>query len=139
LPRQARDKQNANSKSLRILPWCFRIAGEAQALLFSSKNMVDWRFVSVFFLNSRADDSLPPDAGQGDAIMTPDTFTFPTGEQAFIYLGKQNTRWVTGTATRKNGELSEFVEQGFGGNPTTGEKETRLFVRSMFLLRGIFA
>eukprot|EP01046_Picozoa_sp_COSAG06_P031852 COSAG06_NODE_3136_length_5804_cov_2.662752_7_plen_80_part_00 len=46
--------------------------------------------MSVFFLNSRADDSLPPDAGQGDAIMTPDTFKFPTGEQAFIYLGTFN-------------------------------------------------
>eukprot|EP01046_Picozoa_sp_COSAG06_P031851 COSAG06_NODE_3136_length_5804_cov_2.662752_6_plen_74_part_00 len=56
-----------------------------------------------------------------------------------LHTGKQNTRWVTGTATRKNGELSEFVEQGFGGNPTTGEKETRLFVGSMSLLRGICA
>ena len=32
--------------------------------------------------------------------MTPDTFTFETGEQVFLYLGQKNTRWVTGTATR---------------------------------------
>ena len=99
--------------------WGGDVPGKAQALLFSSKNLVDFRFVSTFYDNSRADDVLPPDAGQGHAIMTPDTFTFPTGEQAFIYLGQKNTRWVTGTATRENGELSKFVEKGFRGNPTT--------------------
>ena len=45
--------------------------------------------------------------------MTPDTFAFPTGEHAFIYLGRHNTRWITGNATRKDGELYQFMEQGF--------------------------
>ena len=77
--------------------WGGSAPGGAQALLFSSKNLVDWRYVSDFYLNSRSADALPLDAGQGHAIMTPDAFAFPTGEQAFIYLGQHNTRWITGT------------------------------------------
>jgi hypothetical protein len=68
--------------------WGGSAAGGAQALLFASKNLVDWWYVSDFYLNSRPADAEPPDAGQGHAIMTPDTFAFPTGEQAFIYLGQ---------------------------------------------------
>lgn len=43
------------------------MAGGAQALLFSSKNLVDWamRYVSDFYLNIRSSDAQPPDAGQG--------------------------------------------------------------------------
>ena len=102
--------------------WGADVSGGAQALLFASNNLVDWRYVSQYFLNSRVGDEQPLDAGQGGAIMTPDTFAFPTGEQAFIYLGQKNTRWITGTATRSaaGGEPEEFLERSFGGNPMTG-------------------
>jgi sucrose-6-phosphate hydrolase SacC (GH32 family) len=32
---------------------------------------------------------------------------------------QDNTRWITGNATRRGGELYQFVEQGFRGNPVT--------------------
>ena len=106
--------------------------GGGQALLFSSKNLVDWKYVSQFFLNSRAGNEMPPNAGQGSAIMTPDTFTFPSGEQAFIYLGQKNTRWITGNVTRgSDGDLEKFVERGFGGNPTTVQTRVLLGVASV--------
>ena len=99
--------------------WGADVTGGAQALLFVSNNLVDWRYVSQYYLNSRVGNQLPPDAGQGSAIMTPDTFTFPTGEQVFIYLGQKNTRWITGTTTRPvpGGEPEHFVERSFGANP----------------------
>ena len=84
---------------------------EPQALLWSSKNLVDWRFVSEFY-NGTADDYT--------AVMTPETFTFPTGEQAFIWLGTHNTMWVTGRATMKDAELYQFHEESVNGNPSMG-------------------
>ena len=92
--------------------WCGWAKGkEPQALLWSSKNLVDWRFVSEFYNGSRDDYT---------AVMTPETFTFATGEQAFIWLGSKNTLWVTGRASRRGGELHHFTEQRFNGNPSMG-------------------
>jgi sucrose-6-phosphate hydrolase SacC (GH32 family) len=92
--------------------WCqWQHGREPQALLWSSKNLVDWRFVSEFY-NGTLDDYT--------AVMTPETFTFPTGEQAFIWLGHPNTLWVTGTASMKDGELYKFHERPFNGNPSMG-------------------
>lgn len=53
-------------------------------------------------------------------MMTPETFTFPSGEQAFIWLGSRNTLWVTGRASRADGELHGFTEERLNGNPSTG-------------------
>jgi sucrose-6-phosphate hydrolase SacC (GH32 family) len=52
--------------------------------------------------------------------MAPETFAFPTGEQAFIWLGSNNTLYVTGTASRRRGELYQFTEQAFNGTPSMG-------------------
>ena len=40
--------------------------------------------------------------------------------QVYIYLGQDNTRWMTGAASRKDGELFEFQEQSVNGNPSLG-------------------
>jgi sucrose-6-phosphate hydrolase SacC (GH32 family) len=64
--------------------------------------------------------SLPGTGRVTQTVMTPETFTFPTGEQAFIWLGSANTLWITGTASIRDGELYEFHEQPFNGNPSMG-------------------
>ena len=77
--------------------WCgVMFDGPAITTLWSSKNMVDWRFISIYY-NGTLDDP-------GVAVMTPDTFTFPSGESAFIWLGSKNTLWVTGNSEQKDGE-----------------------------------
>ena len=43
--------------------WGGSAVNGSQALLFSSKDLVNWRYVSQFYLNSRA-PAAPVDAGQ---------------------------------------------------------------------------
>ncbi len=115
--------------------WCGWAAGrEPQALLFRSKNLVDWQFVSEFY-NGTQD--------QYTAVMTPETFRFPGGEQVLIWLGRDNTHWVTGHAVWERGgggdddddttnyegnhhhqdDQPRFVEASLGGNPSFGPED----------------
>jgi len=83
---------------------------EPQALLWSSKNLVDWRFIGEFYNGTRDDFT---------AVMTPDTFNI-NNTQVLIWLGSHDTLWVTGTTELKDGELYKFHEMSFGGNPSMG-------------------
>jgi hypothetical protein len=65
--------------------WCGFGAGKPQSLLFSSENLVDWQFKSVFwrgpFIGTDGKPFTP-----GGSLYTPDTFELPDGRQVLIYL-----------------------------------------------------
>lgn len=65
--------------------WCGYGKGTPQMLLFSSTNLVDWKFVNVFWKGGSTADPNGQSPGSG-SMYTPDTFRLADGRQALIRL-----------------------------------------------------
>jgi sucrose-6-phosphate hydrolase SacC (GH32 family) len=93
--------------------WCGYGKGRPQSLLFSSTNLVDWRFENVFWQGGTSDKPGQHLSG-GGSLYTPDTFALAdgSGRQMLIYLRK-GTQWSIGHFNKSNGT---FVQDAGPGN-----------------------
>ena len=77
--------------------WCgYPAPGTPAAMLFSSKDLLTWKFVSLF-TDSIRDGHWNTRKNRVDC---PDTFTLPDGRQVLLWLDSGGTRWNIGTLDR---------------------------------------
>ena len=90
-------------------PWCGYPHGHTpMALLFSSKDLLHWKFSSVFW-SGQPVKPLPGD----DRLDVPDTFSLPDGRQAFIWLTGGYSVWAVGTFDRLSERFTPHLEGAF--------------------------
>ena len=99
--------------------WCGYAKGTPQSLLFSSADLVNWSFKSVFwrgpFTGPRGNT-----LNSHGSLYTPDTFTLPDGRQVLIYL-MSGTLWQIGRFDAENGTFT--AEESGGGKVSAGAEE----------------
>lgn len=84
--------------------WCgIPPPGTPAAMLFSSSNLVDWKYESLFTDSIR-------DGGWNYTKKTrvdcPDTYTLPDGRQVLLWLDDPGTRWNIGTLNNRTKQFS---------------------------------
>ena len=90
-------------------PWCGYPHGKTpMALLFSSRNLLDWRFATVWY-RGEPTAGLPGD----DRLDVPDTFELPDGRQAFIWLTSSYSVYSIGAINASTGAFEVGPEGSF--------------------------
>ncbi len=81
-------------------------ANQPLAMLFTSKDLINWRYRSQFYFYKNHD--------MGNRVDTPDTWELPDGRQAFVWLGNLETRWSVG---KLDPETLVFTPGNAGASP----------------------
>jgi hypothetical protein len=95
--------------------WCgYPAPGTPAAMLFSSHDLINWQFVSLFTDSIRDHHWNYTHKNRVDC---PDTFTLPDGRQALLWLDSGGTRWNIGSLDRRTMQFT-MQHTGLEGHGT---------------------